>query len=185
MLEKLHKSKPLQLVLGAAIGFCFGFLLQRGGVTRYDIIMGQLLLYDWTVGKIILTAIVTGMVGIYYLKSQGLAHLHIKAGSVGATVVGGLIFGIGFGILGYCPGTMAGAAGQGSMDALFGGVIGMLIGAGVYARIYPWLAGNILKAGDFGELTVPALVRRDPWQVIKAVAIGVVVFFVILEMIGV
>jgi len=44
-------------------------------------------------------------------------------------VIGGLLFGIGFGILGYCPGTLVGAIGQGSLDALFGGMIGLLIGA--------------------------------------------------------
>ena len=47
MLEKIHAKRPLQLVLGLSIGFCFGFLLQKGGVTRYDIIMGQLLLQDF------------------------------------------------------------------------------------------------------------------------------------------
>lgn len=185
MLEKLHSKKGVQLVLGTLIGFCFGFLLQRGGVTRYDLIMGQLLLYDWTVAKIILSAIATGMIGVYYLRSKGLAQLHIKAGSVGATVVGGLIFGIGFGILGYCPGTMAGAVGQGSLDALFGGVLGMLVGAGLYAQIYPFLAKTVLRAGDFGELTIPGLLgRRDPWPVIGYICLGILVFFIILEAAG-
>lgn len=92
MLEKLHKRSPLQLLMALAIGICFGFLLQRGGVTRYDVIMGQLLLADWTVFKVILTAIVTGMVGIFVLRIPGLARLPIWSGSVGSTVVGGLIF---------------------------------------------------------------------------------------------
>jgi hypothetical protein len=65
----------LQLFLGLAIGFCFGFLLQKGGVTRYDVIMGLLLLQDWTVLKVILTAILTGMIGIYLLRIPGLAKL--------------------------------------------------------------------------------------------------------------
>ena len=110
MLEKLHNQKKLQLPIGLAIGFCFGFLLQKDGVTRYDYIMNQLLLRDWTVVQIVLTAIATGMVGVYFLRSEGLAQLHKKSGSFGATVIGGLIFGVGFGLLGYCPGTMAGAA---------------------------------------------------------------------------
>ncbi|MFW6115050.1 MAG: YeeE/YedE thiosulfate transporter family protein [Thermodesulfobacteriota bacterium] len=185
MLEKFHEKKWIQLPLASVIGFCFGFLLQRGGVTRYDIIMGQLLLYDWTVAKIILMAILTGMVGVYFMNSKGLARLHIKSGSVGATVIGGLIFGIGFGILGYCPGTMAGAAGQGSLDALFGGVIGMLLGTGAYARVYPYLSRSILKAGDFGELTIHGALKKGPWAVILFVAIGIVVLFLLLETIGV
>ena len=78
MLEKVYSKRPLQLLLGLAIGFCFGFLLQKGGVTRYDVIMGQLLLQDWTVVKVILTAILTGMIGIYLLRIPGsgkIAHL--------------------------------------------------------------------------------------------------------------
>ncbi len=185
MLEKLRSRKKLQLVIGTLIGFCFGFLLQRGGVTRYDVIMGQLLLYDWTVAKIILSAIATGMLGVYYMKKRGLAHLHIKAGSVGATVVGGLIFGAGFGILGYCPGTMAGAVGQGSLDALLGGVLGMLLGAGLYAQIYPVLSKSILKAGDFGELTFPDLFRkRNTWTVVCCFFLGILLFLVVLETAG-
>ncbi|MGD8649825.1 MAG: YeeE/YedE thiosulfate transporter family protein, partial [Desulfobacterales bacterium] len=111
MLEKVYSNRPLQLLLGLAIGFCFGFLLQKGGVTRYDVIMGQLLLQDWTVVKVILTAILTGMIGIYLLRIPGLAKLHTWSGSFGSTVIGGLIFGVGFAILGYCPGTLAGAVG--------------------------------------------------------------------------
>jgi hypothetical protein len=147
--------------------------------------MGQLLLYDWRVAKIILTAILVGMVGVSYMHSRGLASLHPKAGSVGATVVGGLIFGAGFGILGYCPGTMAGAVGQGSMDALFGGVVGMLIGAGLYARIYPFLSRSVLKVGDFGEITIPGLLRKDWWTVVRNVAIAILALFVVLEVLGV
>jgi len=98
-------------------------LLQKGGVTRYDVIIGQLLLTDFTVLKVMLSAVVTGMVGVYALKGAGLANLHPKPGSLGSTAVGGLIFGLGFGILGYCPGTVVGAVAQGSLDALFGGVV--------------------------------------------------------------
>ena len=121
MLEKWHQNRPLQLTLGLLIGIGFGFLLQRGGVTRYEVIMGQLLLRDWTVAKVILTAVATWMIGVYAMRSAGLVRLSIKPGSLKATVPGGLVFVIGFGLLGYCPGTMAGAAGQGSLDALLGG----------------------------------------------------------------
>ncbi len=184
MLEKLHSKRPLQLVIGALIGFCFGFLLQRGGVTQYDLIMGQLLLYDWTVAKVILSAIGVGMAGVYFLRSQGLARLHVKAGSLGATVIGGLIFGAGFGILGYCPGTMAGAVGQGSLDALFGGVLGMLAGAGIYAWMFPFLDRTILKTGDFGELTIPELWHKNHWRVVGIFSASIIAFFIVLEAAG-
>lgn len=184
MLEKLHHDRKLQLFLGLIIGVCFGFLLQRGGVTRYDIITRQLLLTDWTVAKIILTAVVVGMVGIYFFKRRGLVNLHKKSGSFGATVIGGLIFGVGFGLLGYCPGTMAGAVGQGSLDALVGGVIGMLAGAAVYARIFPWLDTHLLGVGDFGRVTIHRLLGVSPWRVISVMSVAIMLFFIVLEAFG-
>jgi len=183
MLEKIYAKRPLQLLLGLAIGFCFGFLLQKGGVTRYDVIMGQLLLKDWTVVKVILTAIVTGMIGIYLLRIPGLAKLHTWSGSFGSTVIGGLIFGVGFAILGYCPGTLAGAAGQGSLDALIGGVPGMVIGAGIYAAIYPKLLDRVLQLGEFDKETIPQALSVRPWPVIAVVTVVILLIFAILEMI--
>lgn len=184
MLEKLHRKKGLQLLIGLLIGFCFGFLLQRGGVTRYDVIMGQLLLRDWTVVKIILTAILTGMIGIYLLRIPGLARLHVYSGSFGSTVIGGLIFGVGFAMLGYCPGTTAGAVGQGSLDALLAGVPGMVIGAALFAKIYPRLSSGILKAGSFGANTLPELLNIGPWPVIGMVSAIVLAVFAVLEITG-
>lgn len=144
MLEALHSRKKAQLLLGLLLGFLFGFLLQKGGVSRYDVIVGQLLLVDFTVLKIMLSAVVVGMTGIYAMKGSGWIELHPKPGSVGASLVGGLIFGVGFAVLGYCPGTVAAAAGQGSLDALAGGVAGILVGSGLFASLYPRLEKGIL-----------------------------------------
>jgi len=144
MLETLQSSRYVQLGLGLLTGIIFGFLLQKGGATRYDVIIGQLLLTDFTVVKIMLSAVVTGMIGVHILKSAGLARSHIKSGSFGSSVIGGLIFGVGFGMLGYCPGTVAGAVGQGSLDALCGGVVGILVGAWLFATVYPKLKRTIV-----------------------------------------
>jgi hypothetical protein len=166
MLIKLHSKKSWQLFWGFLTGIFFGFLLQKGGVTRYDVIIGQLLLTDFTVVKVMLSAVVTGMIGVYALKGAGLAKLHPKQGSLGSTVIGGLIFGLGFGILGYCPGTVVGAVAQGSLDALLGGVVGIITGAGLFAAAYPKLENGILKKGEFGEITIPQLFNVNPWLVI-------------------
>ncbi len=95
MLKNLHSRKKVQYFLGLLIGFFFGFLLQKGGVCNYEIIMGQLLLRDFTVMKIILTTIVTGMLGVYAMREVGWVELHKKAGSLGTSVPGPLIFGVG------------------------------------------------------------------------------------------
>jgi hypothetical protein len=182
--NKLLSQKGIQLIIGFIIGILFGFLLQKGGVTKYDVIMGQLLLTDFTVVKIMLSAVVTGMVGIHLLRSLGFVQLHPKPGSFGSSVIGGLIFGIGFGILGYCPGTVAGAAAEGSLDALLGGITGILIGAGIFAEVYPNIEKSILKKGDFGELTLPQLLKVNPWVVIIPVSMGILAMLMWIEKAG-
>lgn len=178
MLRRIHSKAGLQRVIGLVVGIAFGFLLQKGGVTRYDVIIGQLLLVDYTVIKVMLTAMMTGGLLVYGLRSIGWAELHPKAGSLGSSALGGLIFGIGFGILGYCPGTVAGAIGQGSLDALFGGLPGILIGTGLYAEIYPKLEGRILGRGYFGTVTLPELLKVNPWVVLipAVILLGMILF---------
>lgn len=184
MLTGIHSRKGLQLAVGLLLGIAFGFLLQKGGVTRYDVIIGQLLFRDFTVLKIMLSAVLTGMIGVHALRSLGLARLHPKPGSVGTSVVGGLVFGVGFGVLGYCPGTVAGAVGQGSMDALLGGVVGILIGAGLFAAVYPRIESSVLSRGHFGEITLPELFKVHPWAVVLPVVALIVVLLVLIERAG-
>ncbi len=171
MLERLHSNKRAQILLGLLIGIIFGFLLQKGGVTYYDVIVGQLLWQDFTVVKVMLSAVITGMIGVHALKSLGWVELHPKPGSIGMTVIGGLIFGLGFGILGYCPGTVAGAVGQGEIDALVGGVFGVVAGATLFALIYPRLQSGVLRWGSFGDLTLPKLLGVHHWIVVIPVAV--------------
>ena len=124
--ENISKKDKSPLVWGLVFGILFGFLLQKGGATKYDIIIGQLLLSDFTVLKIMLSAVLTGMIGIYLMKALGWVELNPKSGSMGSNIIGGLIFGVGFAVLGYCPGTIAGAIGNGYLDALAGGLAGIL-----------------------------------------------------------
>lgn len=174
MLTTVHSNRRVQLCLGFLGGISFGFLLQKGGATTYDVILGQLLLKDFTVVKIMLSAMVTGMIGVHVLRSLGLAQLHPKPGAAGSTLLGALIFGVGFGTLGYCPGTVVGAVGQGALDALFGGVLGMLLGAGLFAALYPRLKTGILSRGNFGDITWPQVLKVNPWVVVAPVAVAVV-----------
>ena len=100
------KTKRMKLFWGLLFGIIFGFLLQKGGVTKYDVIINQLLLTDFTVLKIMLSAVVTGMIGLYFMQNRGWIKLRPKAGSLGKNAIGGLIFGVGFALLGYCPGRL-------------------------------------------------------------------------------
>ena len=169
-METKKKSKAPELLQGLIFGLLFGFLLHKGGATKYDLTLAQLLLTDLTVLKIVLSAVVVGMLGVFTMRSLGWVELNPKSGSFGKNVIGGLIFGIGFAVLGYCPGTVAGAVGNGYLDATVGGLAGILLGAGVFAALYPRLSRGILSKGDFGDLTLPRLLKVNAWVVVIPVA---------------
>jgi hypothetical protein len=173
--ERISRKDKSPLIWGLIFGILFGFLLQKGGVTKYDVIIGQLLLTDFTVLKIMLSAVLTGMIGIYLMKTLGWVELNLKSGSMGSNIIGGLIFGLGFAVLGYCPGTIVGAIGNGYLDALVGGLAGILIGTAIFAALYPRLKSGIWKKGDFGKLTLPQLFRVNDWAVVVPVA-GLIFF---------
>lgn len=180
--QKARTWSPL--TWGLILGIVFGFLLQKGGVTHYDVILGQLLLTDFTVVKIMLTAVLVGMIGIYAMKNFGWISLSIKRGSWGMNGVGGLIFGLGFAILGYCPGTIAGAIGNGYLDALVGGLTGIWIGTGLFAVLYPKLRTSILAKGDFGDITLPKLFKVNDWFVVIPVAVLILTLLLWMESSG-
>ncbi|GAA5263464.1 DUF6691 family protein [Methanocalculus sp. MC3] len=181
--DELRSNKKAQVLLGLLFGIIFGFLLQKGGVATYDVILGQLLLTDFTVVKIMMTAILVGMIGVYVMKAAGLVHLHTKLGSAGATIIGGLIFGAGFAVLGYCPGTAAAAVGSGALDALVG-MIGIVIGAGIFARLYPRLDRMILNKGVFPAETIPELLGVRAAFIVPVVAVLIVGVLYLLQAIG-
>lgn len=166
-----------QLIYGLITGILFGIFLQRGKVLRYDKQIGALRLIDMTILKFMLTAVFVGSVGIYLLTDLGLAKLSIKTTVLGATIIGGLLFGLGWGLLGYCPGTSMGAIGEGRWDGLWG-VLGMLVGAAIYAEAYPLMKRTVLTWGDLGKITVPGILGINHWIVIILfVAAGVGIFF--------
>lgn len=179
----MNKRKE-QLLRGLIFGILFGFLLQKGGVTKYDVIVGQLLLEDFTVLKIMLTAVLVGAVGLRLFQSLGLVRPSPKAGSWGRNAVGGLIFGIGFAVLGYCPGTIAGAIGNGYLDAAVGGLTGVVLGSGLLAAAYPRLRAGIWKQGDFGKLTLPQLFKVNDWAIIVPMSALILLLFYLLERAG-
>ncbi len=169
-----------RLFKGLFTGIIFGFLLQKGGVTRYNVIVGQLKLDDFTVLKIILTAVIVGMIGIYALYDLGWVQLSPKNPPLKMVIPGGLIFGIGFAVLGYCPGTLAGAAGQGNLDALIPGLVGITLGAALYA-VFKERFGGIFEGEGFSEATLPRYMGLNHWKIILPSAAILVMFLLILE----
>lgn len=183
MLAAIRNSSGAQVLLGLLTGILFGFLLQKGGVTDYAVIEGQLLLTDFTVLRLMLSAVIVGMPLFHFLKRAGYANLHAWQGSVGSNVVGGLVFGAGFALLGYCPGTVAGAVGTGALDALFGGMVGMVLGAGFFASLYPSMK-KFLERGPFPAVTVQEFLHLHVLVVIALMELFMIGFLVFLEYAG-
>jgi hypothetical protein len=95
-----------------------------------------------------------------------------------------LIFGVGFALLGYCPGTSVGAVGHGALDALIG-IIGMILGSALFAVMYPYLKKRVLSYGYFGDKTLIDLVPvRNHWPVIIGAATMIIAFLLFLEAAG-
>jgi uncharacterized membrane protein YedE/YeeE len=148
---------------GLAFGFLFGVLLHRGGVTSYNVIVNQFRFRDFTVLKVMFTAIVIGGVGLAVLHGQGLANFHIKPATMLAVVLGAVLFGVGMVLYGYCPGTGIAAIATGKLDAL-AGFAGMLVGAAAYAFSYPWIAAHVLPIADLGKKRLPDLAGIPEWM---------------------
>ena len=161
--------------LGLVTGIGFGFLLQRGRVLRFGKQVGAMLFRDMTIFKFMLSAIIVGMFGILVLSDQGIITQSHKPMNVGAIMVGGALFGIGWAVMGFCPGTAVGAVGEGRWHAVFG-IIGMLIGAAVYAQLYPFFKATVLSWADFGKISLPQALGVSPW----VVAIGLTIISLIM-----
>ena len=156
-------------LLGLLTGCVFGFLLQKGRVLRFDRQVGAMQLRDMTILKFMLSAIIVGAIGIYALKSAGVITLGHKAMNVGAILVGGALFGAGWAVMGYCPGTAVGAVAEGRWGALFA-IAGMLAGAALYAELFPVMKTTVLAWKDFGKIGLPETIGLSPWLVIALVA---------------
>lgn len=148
-------------VLGLVTGLAFGALLQRGRLSRYEVIAQQLLLRDGRVAKTMASAVVVGAVAVHALAKRGHIAKDIKPMKVGGVLGGAVLFGSGLALAGYCPGTSLAAAGEGRRDA-FAVVLGMLAGAAAFVAFYPQVASVIEAGGDLGKKTLPALLKAAP-----------------------
>jgi hypothetical protein len=132
-------------------------------------LLGVLLLEDFTVIKVMLSAIIVGMLGVLTLNGLGLVQLHIKPTRYAANIIGGLLFGVGFALIGYCPGTGTAALGQGNFDAI-AGILGLLAGSFLYAEASGILTRTVETWGDRGNLTFPQILGVSTATVVLVVA---------------
>ena len=176
----LHVDAAPELIAGAMFGLAFGFLLQKGGVGKFDVLIGQLLLHDFTVAKVMLTAIVVGMIGVFTLHHFAKVNLHIKPTRIGSNIIGGLLFGAGFALMGYCPGTAAVALGQGNWDSLFG-MAGLIAGSWMFAELSGWTKRTIENWGDLGKVLLPDLLHVPRGVFVVGFALALTAILMLLQ----
>ncbi len=136
--------------LAIPMGIIFGVLLHRRGVANYNVIVNQFRFKDFTVLKIMFTAIIVGGIGVLLLKTTGHAQYHIKPANMLGVSLGAALFGVGMVLYGYCPGTGVAAMATGSIHATVG-FAGMLVGGVLYALSFTWVEANIQKVAALGE----------------------------------
>lgn len=148
-------SVDSSLWLAILIGIGMGFFLERAGFGSAKKLAAQFFLYDMTVFKVMFTAIVTAMVGIFLLSSTGFLDLD-QVSMVGTfvwpQVIGGLILGVGFVVGGYCPGTSVVACATGKLDAMvFAG--GLIVGMFIFGEMYPSVQ-RFVNSSSLGKQTL-------------------------------
>lgn len=168
------------LVLAVVFGFAFGWLLHRGRVTNYDVIVNQFRFKDFTVLKVMATAIIVGGVGVLAMKSGGLVNYHIKEANLLGVAIGAGLFGIGMVLYGYCPGTAVAAIGTGSVHALIGAG-GMIAGGIAYALSFDWVKANILSVAALGKVRLPDVTGVPDAVWLAGLAAGWLLLFVLAE----
>jgi len=136
-------------------GFLFGAILQYASLNKFNVISGLATLDNLAVAKAIVVAIGLGMILLNIEIGMGYASYHVKPFIIGGIIIGGLIFGIGMAILGYCPGTLAISMGEGSLDAVVG-IIGALFGGLVFTWVLPFIQG--ILGPNLGAISLSSLV---------------------------
>lgn len=164
------------LVVAFVIGVGFGFFLERAGFGSARKLTSQFYLDDLAVFKVMFTAIVTAMLGVFFLSAAGfldLSLVYLTPTFLWAQIVGGLLLGVGFVVGGYCPGTSMVAAATGRVDGMLY-VLGVVAGVFVFGESFPLWKG-LYEAGALGRLTLPQAFHL-PY--------GLVVFLVVVMAVG-
>lgn len=143
------------LIIAFITGIGFGFFLERAGFGNGVKLAHQFYFKDLTVFKVMFTAIITAMLGVFYLVAVGfmdLSMVYISDTYLVPQIIGGLILGFGFVIGGYCPGTSVVSCSTGRIDGLFY-LLGVGIGTIVFNEIFPAIE-DFFYSSSMGKQTL-------------------------------
>lgn len=170
------------LVVALVVGFFFGLFLERGGLGNPHKLTGVFYLRDFAVPKAMFTAILVSSGGLYLLgdlKLLDIGRVWIVPAFFWPQLVGGFLFGLGYLVAGYCPGTAVAALGSGRIDALVT-ILGMIAGSLLFAVVYP-VVENFYMSSGLGTATLPGLLGINHWVVIAFVILMAGVMFYTME----
>lgn len=169
----------MTLLYGLLVGIAMGAFIQRVGASSPAMILQNLRLKDLSVIKFMATTIAVGGLLSYLLQAGGAPmHFEIKPTYVYGVAIGGLIFGVGFALGGYCPGTCVVGIGEGRKDA-WAAIAGGVVGAFVFTLLWPVLEPALVKPLNFGKLTIPEAIGANP---LLSAAVMAVLFTVIVTL---
>jgi uncharacterized protein len=163
-------------------GILFGYVLEQAGFGAPQKLTAQFRLRDWSVFKVMFTAILVAAVGILLLQAGntfGAKTFYIPHADLGAVAVGGALIGSGMALGGYCPGTSVVGIMTGRLDGLIF-AFGMVVGIWIFSAAYDsaWLHA-ILAAGRIEAKTLPDLLGVSPWLVVLAMSITALAGFIL------
>lgn len=142
--------------LGLFSGAAFGFVIQRVGATDPDRMARSHLMRDSDIPRFMLLTVALAAVGLFGLQADGVGRTMVLPVSLVATGLSGVIFGIGWGLCGYCPGTAWAAVGEGRLDAIFA-LLGGFAGAATFAHWHESLIPLLYEPTNRGPLTLADL----------------------------
>jgi uncharacterized membrane protein YedE/YeeE len=172
MTAPLIFSPETSLLLALFLGVFFGLFLERGGLGDPHKLTGVFYLTDFTVPKVMFTAILVAASGLYLLSDVGLLEMKrvwIVPTFFWPQIVGGALFGVGFVISGYCPGTSVAGLASGRLDALVT-MVGIGAGSLAFAVVYPLIEGFYMSSAMEG-ITLPVWLDVSHWAVIGALVV--------------
>lgn len=159
-----------KVLLGLFSGIAFGFVIQRVGATSADRMARSHLMLDGDIPRFMLAAVAISAVGLFGLQSVGVGRTLILPTSLVATGLAAVVFGVGWGLCGYCPGTTWAAAGEGRMDAVFA-LLGGLCGTAVFAHLHPVLVPLLYAPTNVGQITLTDLIGSH-WLAVVVLSAG-------------
>ena len=165
-------GEEASLWIALIIGIAFGFFLERAGLGSAKKLSAQFYMKDLTVFKMMFTAIITAMIGAFWFDWLGLLQLemvYLTPTYVIPQVVGGLVFGVGFIVGGYCPGTSCVASSTGSLDGIFN-VVGLLAGILIFGEVYPFIE-PFYTTTPLGQVTIPDFFGLSANNILFAIVI--------------